>query len=132
MEIALVCYFLYAAAILIWCSLSGDWLQYLVISPDQLEQWSASRSDLIVFEMHPDRKNQPVVFAVGTFLTTTPSGLKGLLDWIPPDSTLVFCNRGISSRSIQNVQQLLVLHQLSRIYWLDETPQRFATNRSGR
>lgn len=131
MEIALVCYFLYASIILIWCSLSGDWVDYFVISPDQLEQWSATRSDLIVFEMRPDCKGQPSIFPEGGLLAATPSSLKRLVDWIPPDSTLVFCNRGISSRSVQNVQQFLMLHRLSRIYWLDESAHGVVAGRSG-
>ena len=131
MEIALVCYFLYATIILIWCSASGDWVEYFVISPDQLEQWCATRSDLIVFEMHPDCKGQPPILADRDFLPATPSSLKGLVDWIPPDSTLVFCNRGISSRSVQNVQQFLFLHHLSRIYWLDEAAHGVTAGPSG-
>jgi len=131
MEIALIGYVLYASFILIWCSLSGPSLEHFVISPALLEQWSLGRSDMIVFELHPDGECQPPMATGTDILTATPSSLKGLLDWIPPESTLVLCNHGLSSRSVQVIEQRLVLQNLSRVYWLEELPVGMSTGASG-
>jgi hypothetical protein len=131
MGIALLCYVLYALIILIWCSLRGSSDDYCLISPDLLEQWCSTRSDLIVFEMHPDSRDRSPEPAGANMLATTPSRLRSIVDWIPPGSTLVFCNRGISSRSAQKMHQFLIVHNFSHIYWLDEAAHGVAASRSG-
>jgi hypothetical protein len=122
MEIGLFVYVLYATSILIWSSLQQDWAEMRVISLGLLRRWLLSRSDLIVFELHPEGTSPPA-HPGDRFLAVTPSSLTALMDWIPLDSTLVFCNRGVSSRTMQQVQKQLAVRGASRIFWLDETAQ---------
>jgi len=119
MEIGLIAYVLYASFILIWCSLNEDWAETVLISPGLLQDWRLSRSDILVFELHPEGSSLPPPQGSGDFLLVTPSSLQGLIDWMPPGSTLVFCNRGVSSRSVQRIQQGLLLRQIPQVYWLD-------------
>ncbi len=123
MEIGLVAYVLYASFILIWCSLSEDWAEMIFISPGVVQQWLVSRSDIIVFSLRPEGGLQPPAEARPDFLSVTPSSLQSLMDWIPPDSTLILCNHGVSSRSALRIQQGLLLRQIPHIYWLDATAQ---------
>ena len=118
MEIALIAYVLYASGIMIWCSLQEGAVEHVAISVGLLEQWERTRSDMIVFELHPDGQlRRPPEH--DDMLTATPSSLKGLMDWIPVGSTLVLCNCGLSSRAIQMIDQRLLLQNHSRVYWLD-------------
>jgi hypothetical protein len=141
MEIALFGYILYACCVIIWCSLHKTAVEHVAISPGLLRRWSCGCSDLLVFEVHPDGEEQPqaaadrdrsptahdgALPASGGGLATrddvlqaTPSSLKNLLQWIPPDSTVVLCNCGLSSRSVRMIEQRLVLQNLSRVYWLE-------------
>ncbi len=125
MEIGLIAYVLYASSILIWCSLNNDWIDVKLVSRGLLRHWLVTRSDLILFELHPDGDGGPRTLAHNCredFLPVTPSSLAALMDWIPADSTLVLCNRGVSSVAMQEIQKLLAL-RLSRVFWLDEASQ---------
>jgi hypothetical protein len=134
MEIALFGYILYACCVIIWCSSHKAAGEHVAISPGLLRRWSHGCSDLLVFELHPDGEEQAQASADGDnslaasddvlptrdeVLQATPSSLKNLLQWIPPDSTVVLCNRGLSSRSVQMIEQRLLLQNLSRVYWLE-------------
>jgi hypothetical protein len=133
MEIALFGYILYACGVMIWCSLHKAAVEHVAISPGLLRRWSHGCSDLLVFELHPDGEEQleapacdnvpavhdDVLAAGDDVLQATPSSLKNLLQWIPPDSTVVLCNCGLSSRSVRMIEQRLVLQNLSRVYWLE-------------
>jgi len=120
MELGLIAYVLYASSILIWCSVQDDCVNVNLVSTGLLQQWLGSRSDLIVFELQPERRSGPADHTSEDFLTVTPSELAAMMDWIPPDSTLVFCNRGVSSRAVSQIQKLLALRNVSRVFWLNE------------
>jgi len=127
MEIGIIAYVLYASTVLIWCSLNDDWANVRVVSPGLLRQWLASRSDVIVFELHPDgppSREHPCE----DFLSVTPSSLMALTEWIPPDSTLVVWNRGVSPRTVQQTQKLFAARYALRVFWLDETAQGMGTH----
>ncbi|HTV66033.1 MAG TPA: hypothetical protein VMD98_10530 [Bryocella sp.] len=133
MEIALFGYILYACCVIIWCSSHKAAVEHVAISPGLLRRWSRGCSDLLVFELHPDGEERlqaprcdkvraahdDALPARDDILQATPSSLKTLLQWIPPDSTVVLCNCGLSSRSVQMIEQRLVVHNLSRVYWLE-------------
>jgi hypothetical protein len=131
MEIALLGFILYASTVLIWCSLSKASVEHVVISPALVRQWSGLRSDMLVFQLHPDGQFPPPPTSAGDVLTATPTSLKNLLAWIPPGSTLVLCNCGLSSRSVKLIEQRLTLRNLSRIYWIDELPTEILSDTSG-
>ena len=123
MEIALVVFVLYACSVLIWCSLNDEWTKAMLISPTLLQDWRESRSDMIVFELHPEGTFSTTGCVEDEFLSVTPSGLQALMAWIPSGSTVVLCNHGVSSRSVRKIQQLLIFQNISRIYWVDEVTQ---------
>ncbi len=132
MEIALVAYVLYASFILVWCSVSGDFLEYIVISPALLELWRLSRSDMILFDLQPESNSETVATDGGDFLPVRPSSLHGLIDWLPPDSTVVFRNHGVSSRCVQQIQQRMAQRYTSRVFWLDEAPGKLSATACSR
>jgi hypothetical protein len=126
MGIALVGFVVYAIAILVWCSFRKPSVEHVLVSAAVLQRWAQVRSDLIIFELHPDGACRPHPVS-SDVLTATPSSLKSLLEWIPPCTTLVMCDRGLSSRSIQLIEQRLTLRNISRIYWVDEVPSEMRT-----
>lgn len=93
-----------------------------VISLGLLQRWLLSRSDMIVFELYPDGV-PPQAHCDETFLPVTPASLTALMNWIPIESTLVFSNRGVSFRAVQQVQKQVAARGASRIFWLDEAAQ---------
>ena len=132
MEIGLIAYVLYASVILIWCSASGDSMEFIVISPALLEQWRKSRFDMIVFDLCPEGGRASFSEECCDSLTVTPSSLQGLIEWIPPVSTVVFRNRGVSARCMQQLQRLLVLRTGYRVFWLDEAAEGISARICGR
>lgn len=122
MEIGFIAYALYASFILIWCSVRGDPMESIVISPALLRHWRESHLDVILFDLYP-HSSEPFVPSCGDFLAVTPASLLNLIDWIPPGSTIIFRNRGVSSRCVQEVQRLLAWCDAFRVFWLDDTAE---------
>jgi hypothetical protein len=141
MEIVLVCYVFYAFAILVWCSSAEVAIDDLHISSLVLEQWSG-REDVILFELYPEPgpSRRPVLASWGeenkcppevecsSFLPVTPAGLLALLDWIPPGSHLVLCNRGLTTSSLRALRAALDERRIPRVHWL-EHPRVVGTRR---
>ena len=86
MEIALIGYAIYASFMLIWCSCSpnDDAVECVSIPPSVLDEWSTGRTDLIIFDLHPDGSRQRTSVAGSDALAVTPSSLKDLTPWLPP------------------------------------------------
>jgi|HubBroStandDraft_5_1064220.scaffolds.fasta_scaffold35799_2 hypothetical protein len=122
MGIGLIAYIVYASSILVWCSLNDEWADVKLVSPSLLQQWLGSRSDLIVLDLQSEG-TRPPTSAPGDFLSVMPSSLAALMDWIPPESTLVLCNRGVSSRAVRGINKRLALRCDIRVFWLDEQAQ---------
>src|SRR5579863_7129239 len=119
MEIGLIAYVLYASFVLIWSSLNEGGAKTTLLSPTLLQQWLATRPDMIVFELRPEGSSLLPAQGSRDFMPVTPSSLQSLIDWIPPGTTLVFCNRGVSLRSVHRIQESLLLRHIPQIYWLD-------------
>lgn len=98
-------------------------MKLIVISPALLERWRTHRSDMIVFDLQPEGSCEPPPARCGDSLPVTPSEVQHLIGWIPPESTVVFRNQGVSSRSVMRVQQMLASRDTLRIFWLDRTAE---------
>ena len=93
MELLLILYSVFAGSLLIWCTLLEPKpvkpkcaLHYVVISGLLLNEWRRARSDLVVIDLRDHATN----IDAGA-LNVLPAQLDGLLRWIPPKTTLVFC-----------------------------------------
>jgi hypothetical protein len=118
MEAALIIYAIYVLATLVWCASRIMSLRYVPISADTLNQWSASRENLIVIRLHSKSMRRVDRETVPGMLDVSPLELPGLLRWIPPQSSLVFCGQPQIVRFDANIEELLFRAKINPVYFL--------------
>jgi hypothetical protein len=122
MEAALIIYAIYVLATLIWCASRIMSLRYVPISADTLSQWSTKRENLIVIHLRAKSTRRFNRETLPGVLEVSPVELPGLLRWIPPQSSLVFCGPPRIQRFDSNVEELLFRAKINPVYFLVGSP----------
>lgn len=118
MEAALIIYAVYVLAMLFWCASRLMSLRYVSISADTLNQWSASRENLIVIHLRAKSTRCRKSETIPGVLEVSACELAGLLRWIPPQSSLVFCGQPRIERFDPHIEELLFRAKINPVYFL--------------
>jgi hypothetical protein len=109
------------SAFMIWCSLQTN-LTYVVISERLLHKWEIERENLIVIHVLP-RATKWAHGRVPDSLQASEHELAGLLRWIPPDSTVVFCPETDVGRFGREIEETLFRAAIDIVYLLEVRAQ---------
>lgn len=118
MEVALLIYAIYVLAMLFWCASRMLSLRYVSISTETLNQWSASRNNLIVIHLRTKTIPSPEAEIVPGVLEVSAAELPSLLRWIPPQSSLVFCGPRKMLRFDSKIEELLFRAKINPVYFV--------------
>jgi hypothetical protein len=100
----------------IWCSLQTN-LAYVAISDDLLQKWEVDRQNLIVISLVPEAIGQ--THRDPDWLEASIDELPHLLRWIPPESTVVFCQAMHISQFDSEIEKILSRAAIDTVYLLD-------------
>ena len=117
MGAAVVLYVLWALVFTIWCSLQKNF-GYVVISDARLHRWKIERENILIIDLLPKGKKQ-VADSVLDTLEVSEHELVGLLRWIPPQSTIVFCQRVQIDHFDGRIEEALLRAAIDTVYLLD-------------
>jgi hypothetical protein len=118
METGLIIYAIYIVLMLMWCVSRRSRLRYVMISIDQLNRWAVNCHNLIIIDLRAERIRQSYNESISSALTVSMIELPGLLQWIPPQTTLVLCYQGETPRFDAWVDELLSQAEIHAIYLL--------------
>lgn len=118
MELLLILYSIFASSVLIWCTLlepqqveAKQVVRYVEISSRLFNDWRQARSDLVVIDLRDRARN-----IIGGALNVLPGQLDGLLRWIPPKTTLVFCGIREAEHCRDEIQATLLQVGIDVVY----------------
>lgn len=117
MEVAIMLYSVWASAFTIWCSLQTN-LDYVMISDTLLHKWQSERENLIVIDLLTKAKERVDGGALDS-VEVSEHELVGLLQWIPPKSTLVVCHVVHIDRFGRRIEEALFRAAIDTVYLLD-------------
>jgi hypothetical protein len=110
-------YLVCASVFLIWCSVRTN-LAYIVISEAELSQWRIERQNLVIIDLSP-KAMAWLHGSVPNSLDVSERELASLLQWLPPQSTLVFCHRVHINHFDQQIEETLFRAAIDTVYVLD-------------
>lgn len=118
MGLLLILYCIFAISVLIWCTLlepepvrPNQAVHYVVISPALLNDWRRTRSDVVAIDLSNQARN-----IIAEALKIRPNQLSGLLRWIPPKTTLVFCGMREGELCCDQIEPTLVRAGINVVY----------------
>jgi hypothetical protein len=118
MVAGLVAYAIYILAVLIWSASRTTGLRHVAISIDMLNRWTAICQNLIIIDLRvkaiQDSRHQGIPDALNASIVELPS----LLQWIPPQTTLVFCCQSETQHFDARIEELLSRAEINAIYLL--------------
>jgi hypothetical protein len=130
----LVCWYICAAVVLIWCSLVLNDLQlsspgckktlegrlhYVVISPAMLSEWEAHEPNLVIVDLRPKLNSRRNDDEVMDWLRIPVASLATALRWIPPATRLAFCGCDRVDPFNAAVEEVLLCAGIEAVYILD-------------
>ena len=118
MGTGLIIFGIYALVVLIWCLSRAANPHYVLISTDQLNNWRVNCKNLIVIDLGCGSTSEPGQEVVPGALSTSCTQLPGLLQWIPPLTTLVICCRERIHGFDGHIEALLLQANITAVYWV--------------
>jgi hypothetical protein len=114
----LIIYAIYILAVLIWSVLRTTSLRYVAISIDMLNRWAANCQNLIIIDLRAKLIRQSHRQGIPDALNVSIVELPSLLQWVPPQTTLIFCCQYEIQHFDTRIEELLSHAEINAVYLL--------------
>lgn len=98
-----------------WCG-----IEYVAIPKQVLFEWNEQSSNLVIFDLHPDRAGSKSS-EFSCWLRISPADLANVLKWLPPTSRVVFCCRDATEHLNTRTKTILLQLGIETVYFLEES-----------
>jgi hypothetical protein len=127
MEIVFLTYCACVILVLIWCSADANRLrlEYRPVSVEIVNRWAAASREPLFFELHTGAEREVLQ---SDMLSVTFTQFESMVEWIPPDSVLVFRSECEIQHFDSFVEKKLLSMGIAAVYWMRDPHALVAEN----